>query len=190
MLRDLIIQNRSYRRFDQSAKISSDTIKKWIGLARFSASGKNMQPLKYIVCTGESVVPKIFPYLGWAGYLTDWKGPEPGERPAAYLLMLHDKNLSQNYYCDDGIAAQSILLGAVEDGFGGCIIGTFNKTKVAEIVGVPGNMEILWLVALGKPAETCVIEEVGNGGIKYWRDENGVHHVPKRGLDEIIIKEI
>jgi hypothetical protein len=24
--------------------------------------------------------------------------------------------------------------------------------------------------------------------VKYWRDENQVHHVPKRGLDEIILE--
>jgi nitroreductase len=190
MIRDLIIRNRSYRRFYQNVKNSSETIKKRIELARFSASGRNMQPLKYVICTGYEVVSAIFPYVGWAGYLTDWDGPEPGEQPVAYVVMLHDKNLSANRYCDDGIAVQSILLGAAEDGFGGCIIGTVNKPKVAEIIGLPENMEIVWLIALGKPAETCVIEEVKDENIKYWRDAEGVHHVPKRSLDEIVVKEI
>ena len=190
MIRDLIIKNRSYRRFNQSVKMDSDIIKKWIELARFSASGRNMQSLKYIVCTEEHVVDKIFPHLGWAGYLPDWEGPEKGEQPAAYIVMIHDINIAQNFYCDDGIAVQSILLGAVEDGFGGCIIGTVNKSKVAKIIGLPHNMEILWVVALGKPAEESVLEEVKDGDIKYWRDENGIHHVPKRPLDEIILKNI
>lgn len=190
MIRDLIIRNRSYRRFDQSVKISNKSIRKWIELARFSASGRNMQPLKYVVCTSDDVVSAIFPHVGWAGYLTDWDGPEPGEQPVAYVVMLHDKNLSANRYCDDGIAVQSLLLGAVEDGFGGCIIGTVNKPKVAEIIGLPENMEIVWLIALGKPAETCIIEEVEDGDIKYWRDAESIHHVPKRSLDEIVVKEI
>lgn len=188
MIRDLIIKNRSYRRFDSSVKISYKQIRKWIELARFSASGRNMQPLKYSISIEDETNEKIFPSVGWAGYLTDWKGPKEGERPVAYIAVLHDKTLSENYYCDDGIAIQSILLGAVEAGFGGCIIGTFNKAKVTKTLKLPENMEILWLIALGKPAEECVLDEVKNGDIKYWRDENEIHHVPKRALDEIIFK--
>ncbi len=190
MIRDLIIKNRSYRRFDSSVKISFKQIEKWIELARFSASGRNMQPLKYAVCTDEQTNEKIFPYLGWAGYFTNWKGPEESERPVAYIAVLHDKSLSENYYCDDGIAIQSILLGAVGDGFGGCIIGSVNKRKVAKIFNLPDNLEILWLIALGKPAEKCVLEDVKNNDIKYWRDSGEIHHVPKRPLSEIIFKSI
>lgn len=188
MIRDLITKNRSYRRFDQSVKISSKQIEQWIELARFSASGRNMQPLKYVVCTSEKINDKIFPNLGWAGYLTDWKGPEPGQQPVAYIVVLHDKSLSDGYFCDDGIALQSILLGATEEGFGGCIIGSVNKGKVAKILDLPENLEILWLIALGKPAENVVIDDVVDNDIKYWRDETGIHHVPKRPLNEIIFK--
>ena len=182
----MIIKNRSYRRFDSSVKITIEQIKKWIGLARFSASGRNMQPLKYVVCVNPDLNAKIFTYLGWAGYLTNWKGPAKGERPVAYVAVCNDKNLAVNYYCDDGIAMQSILLGAAEDGFGGCMIGSVNKTKVSKILEIPANLELLWIIALGKPAEECVLEDAVNGDIKYYRDEDDVHHVPKRQLDEII----
>jgi len=117
MIRDLIIKNRSYRRFDASVKITFTQIEKWIELARFSASGRNLQTLKFAVCTEQPATDKIFPHLGWAGFLTEWKGPEEDERPVAYIAVLHDKTLSDHYYCDHGIAMQSILLGAVEDGF-------------------------------------------------------------------------
>jgi nitroreductase len=190
MIRDLITKNRSYRRFDSAVKLSTEQIKKWIELARFSASGRNVQSLKYVVVTNEEVNSEIFSNLGWAGYLANWKGPEEHERPVAYIAVLHDKSLSDNYYCDDGIAVQSILLGAVEDGFGGCIIGTVNKRKVTKILSIPENLEILWLLALGKPAEECILEDVKNNDIKYWRDENDTHHVPKRSLDELILKSI
>lgn len=189
MIRDLIIKNRSYRRFDERVKITVQQLEKWIELARFSASGRNMQSLKYALSVDEKMNAKIFSHLGWAGYLTAWKGPEAGERPVAYIAVLHDKSLADNYYCDDGIAMQSILLGAVEDGFRGCIIGTVNKRKVAKILALPDHLEILWMIALGKPAETCVLEDVKVGDIKYWRDENGVHHVPKRSLDELIFRK-
>lgn len=186
MIRDLIIKNRSYRRFDSTVKITFKQIEEWIELARFSASGRNMQPLKYVVCTNEQINEKIFPNLGWAGFLTNWKGPAENERPVAYVVVLHDISLSSDYYCDDGIAIQSILLGAVEDGFGGCIIGSVNKRKVAKILKLPDNLEILWLIALGKPAEECVLEDMKNNNIEYWRDLNKIHHVPKRALNEII----
>lgn len=190
MIRDLITKNRSYRRYDSSVMIPFKQIKNWIELARFSASGRNIQSLKYAVSITTEINEKIFPNLGWAGYLANWNEPEKKERPVAYIAVLHDKSLSDNYYCDDGIAMQSILLGAVEDGFGGCIIGTVNKSKVAKILSLPIHMEILWIVALGKPVEECLVEDVKNNDIKYWRDENDIHHVPKRLLDEIIFKSL
>lgn len=190
MIRDLILKNRSYRRFDESVKVPVNKLKSWIELARFSASGRNMQPLKYVICTDELINKQIFKQLGWAGYLTNWTGPEEGERPAAYVVVLHDNSLSDNHFCDDGIAVQSILLGAVEDGFGGCIIGSVNKGKVAKLLRLPEHLEILWVIALGKPAEQSKIETTGGNNIKYWRDENGVHHVPKRSLEELIVKTL
>lgn len=187
MLRHLIRKNRSYRRFDSSVKISEEQIFKWIDLARISASGRNAQPLKYAVVTKPDTCADIFPYLGWAGYLSNWKGPVEAERPTAYVAVLQDKAISENYYCDDGIAMQSILLGATEDGYGGCIIGTVNKSKVAKILDLPTHLEILWLIALGKPAEVVVLDEATTD-IKYWRDDKDIHHVPKRPLKDIIVK--
>lgn len=190
MIRDLIIKNRSYRRFNSAIKITQQQIESWIELARFSASGRNMQPLKYAICTNELVNAKIFPNVGWAGYLRHWKGPKEGDRPVAYVAVMHDKSLSDKYFCDDGIAMQSILLGAVEDGFGGCMIGSFNKSKVTRILDLPENLEILWLIALGKPEERSIIDDCKNDEIKYWRDKNELHHVPKRLLNDIIIKKL
>lgn len=189
MIRDLIMKNRSYRRFDSTVKISPDKIEKWIELARFSPSARNLQPLKFAYSTDEEMNKLIFPHLGWAGYLKDWKGPAEGEQPVAYIAVLKDNSLADGVHCDDGIAIQSILLGAVEDGFGGCIIGTVNKSKVAKIFKLPDTLKILWMIALGKPAEKAELETAKDNNIKYWRDGNGVHHVPKRPLDELIIKK-
>ena len=186
MIRDLIQKNRSYRRFDSSIAISEQQIRGWIDLGRMSASGRNMQPLKYVVVTQTETCNEIFPFLGWAGYLSNWKGPAENERPVAYIVVLKDRNISETHYCDDGIAMQSILLGAVEEGFGGCILGSVNKSKVSRTLKLPESLEILWLIALGKPTEKVVLEN-SSGDIKYWRDERDVHHVPKRQLDEIIV---
>ena len=188
MLRDLILKNRSYRRFYQSERISETQLRDWVDLARNSASARNAQPLKYFLSTGEPLNASIFEFLGWAGYLTDWPGPEEGERPSAYIVMLRDTSIPGNYLCDDGIATQSILLGATEAGFGGCIIHAVNRSKLHELLRLTENLEVVQVLALGKPKETVVLDVIKNGEIKYWRDENQVHHVPKRTLDEIIVK--
>jgi nitroreductase len=188
MIRELILKNRSYRRFDQSEKISESQLGEWIDLARNSASARNAQPLKYILSTEETLNSQIFELLAWAGYLTTWSGPEEGERPSAYIVVLNDTHIAGNYFCDDGIAIQSILLGATEAGYGGCIIHSVNRNKLRELLNLSEQYEILYVVALGKPKETVVLDEVKDGDIKYWRDENQVHHVPKRSLEEIILK--
>lgn len=188
MLKDLILKNRSYRRFYQSERISKSQLTDWVDLARCSASARNSQSLKYILSADEPFNAEIFELLAWAGYLTYWKGPEEGERPSAYIVMLHDTLISGNYFCDDGIAAQSILLGATEAGFGGCIIHSVNRNKLKEILKLSDHLEILYVLALGKPKETVALDEVKDNDIKYWRDENQVHHVPKRSLDEIIVE--
>ena len=188
MLRDLILKNRSYRRFYQTERITDLQLCEWVDLARNSASARNAQPLKYLLCSDETINAAVFETLGWAGYLTTWPGPDEGERPSAYIIMLFDTAIPGSYLCDDGIATQSILLGAVESGFGGCIIYTVNRKKLREILQLSEQYEIIQVLALGKPKEVVVLEEMKNGEVKYWRDEDQVHHVPKRALDEIIIQ--
>ena len=187
MIRDLILKNRSFRRFHQQATVDLETLKELVELARFSASGANLQPLKYMLSNDPDKNEMIFRHLAWAGYLTDWPGPENGERPSAYIIILGDTNIKNGHYCDHGIAAQSILLGAVEKGLGGCMIGSIKKNKLRADLRIADHLEILLVIALGKPKETVVLEDAKNGDIKYYRDEKDVHHVPKRRLTEIIL---
>jgi nitroreductase len=188
MIRDLISKNRSYRRFHQEVDIKLETLRELVDLARLSASARNAQPLKYILSCQPQKNSLIFPHLAWAGYLTDWPGPCEGERPSAYIIILEDTEMNQSSDCDHGIAAQSILLGATEKGLGGCMIASIKRQGLRQALEIPPRYEILLVLALGKPKETVVIETVGPGGdTKYWRDSKGVHHVPKRVLDDIII---
>lgn len=189
MLEDLVRINRSCRRFFENHAINTDTLKSLVNLARLSASAANRQPLKYILSKDPVVNQSIFPCLAWAAYLKDWRGPEAGERPSAYIVILGDTAIATNFWCDHGIAAQTILLGAREIGLAGCMIGAFNKERLKEVLTIPPHLEILLVLAIGKPKETCMIESVGeDGDIKYWRDEKGHHHVPKRSLEDIIFK--
>ena len=187
MFIELIKKNRSYRRFFQDEPVSTETLKELLECARLSPSGSNVQPLKYILSNTAEKNAVIFDHLAWAGYLTDWDGPEEGERPAGYIIILGDKEIRDSFGVDHGIAAQSILLGAVDKGLGGCIFGSIQRKKLREALNIPSRFDILLIIALGKPKETVVLEDAGeNGDIKYYRDEKQVHHVPKRTLDELI----
>ena len=189
VIEKLIKKNRSYRRFDENFKVEMNTLRDLVELAGLSASGGNIQPLKYILSCDTKKNALIFPNLAWAGYLKDWDGPCEGERPSAYIIILGDKEITRSFGCDHGIAAQSITLGAAEKGLGGCMIGSINRKELRHCLHIPERYEILLAIALGKPAETVVIEKAGPGGdIKYWRDEKSIHHVPKKPLDEIIFK--
>lgn len=188
MLADLVKRNRSYRRFYEEEAISRETLLQLIDLARLSPSGANRQTLRYYLSCDKTTNEKIFPALGWAAYLKEWKGPEVGERPSAYIVIVQDEQQKAIGGPAYGIAAQSILLGGVEVGLGGCMIGNLQRPALREALNIPESLEILLVIALGKPKECVVIDEIeADGDIKYWRDENQVHHVPKLKLKDIVM---
>jgi nitroreductase len=188
MIQELICKNRSYRRFYEDADIDIQTLKSLVDLARLSPSSRNLQPLKYIISNNRKINEKIFETLAWAGYLKEWNGPVEGERPSAYIIIAVDKNITQGKpEYDEGIVSQSILLGAVEQGLGGCIIASIKRQELAEILNLSAQYEIPLVIALGKPKEKVVITDVKDNDIKYFRDENEVHYVPKRSLYDIIL---
>jgi nitroreductase len=188
VIRDLIISNRSCRRFHEEVPVERRTLEELVDLARLSASAANLQPLKYILSYEPQENARIFPHLAWAAYLKEWAGPAPGERPAGYIIILGDNQISKSFGCDHGIAAQSILLGAREKGLAGCMIGLIKREELRETLAISSRYDILLVIALGKPREQVVIDELAPGGdIKYWRDRDAVHHVPKRSLKEVII---
>ena len=189
MIRELILANRSFRRFEQNATVETDVLRELIDLARCSASAANRQPLKYMISNTPERNGIVFPTLSWAGDLKNWPGPAEGERPSAYIVILGDTRISSGFGCDHGIAAQSILLGAAERGLGGCMFGAIERNQLRSGLAIPDYLEILLVIALGRPAEKVVLEDVESecGKTLYYRDESDVHHVPKRGLDEVIL---
>jgi nitroreductase len=188
LLLELVVKNRSYRRFDQNCAIDRATLLDLVDLARQTPSGANLQPLKYLLSHRADRNALIFPGLSWAGYLKEWSGPAEGERPSAYLIVLGDTAIAKNFAFDAGIAAQTIMLGAVELGLGGCIIGNVRRDELRLALQIPQRYEILLVLALGKPVEEVALENLpADGSIKYWRDERRVHHVPKRSLAEVFV---
>ncbi len=189
MIRDLLTENRSCRRFYQEVAIERETLRELVDLTRLSASGSNRQPLKYILSGDPQKNALIFSCVGWAIFNGRRDpGPPEGERPSAHIIVLGDTEIRKTFGCDHGIAAQSILLGAREKGLGGCMHGSVKKDELSKALGILPRYEILLVISLGKPKEKVVLETVGpDGDTRYWRDSDDVHHVPKRRLDDIII---
>ena len=79
------------------------------------------------------------------------------------------------------------MLGATEAGLGGCIIASIKREELCEELKIPDKYEILFILALGKPVENVIIDEIKDNDVKYWRDKKGNHHVPKRNLKELIL---
>jgi nitroreductase len=186
-VKELATKNRSYRRFQESEPVSVDQLKSLVELARLSASAGNLQPLKFLLSYDPVRNGAIFSCLRWESFIKNFPAPGQGRRPSAYIVVLGDSFITTNFWCNHGIAAQSILLGAVEMGFGGYIVTDIDRQTLSGFLKIPEHLEILLVIAIGLPRERIVITEAVDGKVTYWRDINKVHHVPKRSLNEIIL---
>ena len=182
---EAIRKRRSIRRFKQK-EIKYELLLKFVDMARIAPSASNLQPLEYIIVNKKEIVDKIFPNLGWAGYLGKEGPPPEGKRPVSYIVVLINKNIkAPTPLRDVGAAVENILLAAVEEGIGTCWIGSINRKNVENILKVPENYLIDSIIALGYPDEESIIEEAKDS-IKYWKDKRGIMHVPKRKLYDIV----
>lgn len=188
MIKELALKNRSYRRFDANVLVNTQTLYDLVELARICPSAANLQPIKYYLSNSADLNDIIFSTLAWAGYLKDWAGPQQDEQPSAYIIILGDKSIKADFGIDPGIVAQTMLLGAVEKGLGGCMIASVRRQELHQALNLPDELEIVLVIALGKPVETVVLEDLPtDGSIRYYRDAQQVHHVPKRSLQDLIV---
>lgn len=187
--KEMVLKNRSYRRFDEAHSLDRETLVDLVDCARQVPSGSNLQALRYIVSCAPEMNSNIFATLAWAAYLPEWPGPEPGERPTGYIVIVTPEPLGDITRVDLGIAAQTIVLGAAARGLGGCMFANIKRTALRKLLSLPENMAIPLVIALGKPVEKVVLEEVGgDGSIRYYRTADGEHHVPKRSLEEVLLQ--
>lgn len=191
MLKDLLEKDRSCRGYNESRKLTRQELVELVEYTRLCPSSANMQPLKYYLAWEAEPVAKIQAHTRWAGALTDRKLPEEGKYPTAFIVICQDTRISDNmtmFLKDVGIVAQTILLAATERGLGGCMIGSFYAAGVKESLGLSDYLAPLLVVALGEPAEQVLLEDAPEGAsVKYYRDSQDVHHVPKRKLEELIL---
>ena len=192
----LVRSCRSYRRFDESSRISPDLLVGLVDLARLCANGANAQRLRFRVVSDADECAAVFDQLAWAGYFKDWDGPEPGERPSGYVVIAAERTVAGKPAApitevDCGIAAQTMMLAAraATPSFGGCMLKAF-KPALADVLDIDTERYELKLVcAFGISAEEVRLEPLESApeDIKYWRDEAGVHHVPKRDLAAVLL---
>ena len=191
MFKDLVKKNRSYRGYDENRKISREELMEFVDCARFAPSSVNRQPFKYMLAYTQEDLDKIQPLTGWARALPHMKLPHPGKCPTAFIVICQDTEWDADlnrYIRDVGIVAQTMLLAAVEKGLGGIMIGNFSPEKLAKALELPDNIIPMLIVAFGKPDEQIVLTEVEEGeSIQYYRDEQDVHYVPKRKLEDIVL---
>ncbi len=185
---ELVEASRSIRRFDEDESMDIKTLQELVDTARYTPSAANKQPLRYVLSSNADLNQQIFGCLTWAAALPDWPGPGPGERPTGYIVILEDTRVSGTGWMDQGIAAQTMLLAARAKGYGGCMLAAVNRKELGRILELQKNYSILLVLALGRPNEQVVLEESVSGqSLDYYRDEQDVHHVPKRPLAETVL---
>ena len=191
MFMDLVKSSRSWRGYDETRKLTRQELAAFVDCARFAPSSVNRQPFQYYLACEQAQLDLIQPLTGWARALPEKRLPYPGKRPTGFIVIcqntLWDADLSR-YQRDVGIAAQTILLAATEAGLGGIMIGNFSPAKLSEALRLPAHLTPMLILALGKPDEEIVLTEAAPGeSLKYYRDENDVHYVPKRRLEYVIL---
>lgn len=188
---NIFFNNRSFRTFTDK-KISKEDLNTMIENARYSASARNAQNIRYALISSDEICDEIFPLTAWAGAI-EWN-PNKEEAPTTYIILClpNDKNLNYNMnYFDMGLAAQNILLTANSLGYGGCILASFNKIKTKELLNLPENYNCEIMIALGEPNEKASIIDAKDGNTKYHRDvENRHNYVPKILIQDLIIKNL
>lgn len=190
-LSELVLKSRSYRSFLPGGRIPHDKLVDFADTARYCPSSINMQVLKYRITDEPEECASLLSCLRFARLL-DIPLPPEGHGPAAYITVCHDTAISENmprFDRDVGIVAQTIMLAAAEAGYGGCMVGAFDAAEVSAVLRLPDGISPRLVLALGIPDETVVITDSipGNAdSVRYFRT-GGLHCVPKRPLEEVLI---
>lgn len=187
-IKEAIMKRRTIRKFTQE-KISEDKLIELIDCARVAAYGANMQPLKFRIITDDNELSSIFPMTKWAGYLSDGT-PKEDERPTAYIVILGDRDIKSNgaFEVEAGAAVTTMMLEAVEMGLATCWLGAIDRENIKNSLEIPKNFDVLYLLALGYPKQESKMCDMKDNDVKYFLDENAVINVPKRSLEDVIVK--
>lgn len=184
MIRELLLKNRSYRSFDASVSVPKETLLSFVDNVRYTPSTRNAQGLRFRLCYEKAECDQVLALTKWAGALKNRHFPPEGHEPTAFIVICAEQDV---FLRDVGIAAQTIMLSATEEGLGGCMIGSFDEAKICELLEIPSNLRPRLILALGRPDETVVLEDAEGSNLTYYRDEMDVHHVPKLKIEDILL---
>jgi len=182
---DLAVERRTIRKF-RPHPVPRDLLERLVNAARLAPSAANVQPLEFIVVDGAAAKAEVFPALKWAAYIAPAGDPRPGEEPAAYVVCLVNSKLREKMFeYDVGAAMENMILVALSEGVGACWLLSIDRDRLRAALGVPEGYRIDSVLALGYPAEAPAAEVMGES-CRYWKDEAGRLHVPKRALATVI----
>lgn len=185
---ELALKARSCRRFVEDQPLGYADLDWLCACARLAPSGRNAQELRFIEIVEKETCAKVFAHTRWAGAIKDGI-PKEGERPTAFIAVLMPEKSSEVLCFDMGIACQTIQLAATSRGWGCCMIYSYDHKEVADILNIPENLKPGLLLALGLALEERAVSNARAGdSLKYWRDDQGVHHVPKLELEDLVLK--
>ena len=191
MLKDLLIADRSCRGFSQDRRVTKEELTEFVDLTRYAPASLNIQPLKYYVVAEKEMVDQVFALTGWAKMRPEYNLPHEGKEPTGFVVICQDTAIDANtnrFLKDVGIVAHTMLLAATEKGLGGCMLGTFKAGSLSTLLNMPETIKPILVVAFGKPDEKIVLTEIPeDGDSRYYRDENDIHYVPKRSLEDILL---
>ncbi|MDP7416074.1 MAG: nitroreductase family protein [Dehalococcoidales bacterium] len=185
---EAVNKRRSIREFKDIA-VPYDMLEKCVDAARLAPSTRNRQPCEYIIVDDEPLLPQVFDTVRlW------FATPPPGRRPRAYIITLVNSTsenelggVRKTTIYDVGMAAENIMLVALEHGLGTCAILSYQERVLRQTLNIPAKYEIALMLALGFPDESPVVEAAA-GSVRLWRDHQGVRHIPKRNLKDIFYR--
>jgi nitroreductase len=185
------LKRRAIRRYKETP-VPYNVLEKCVDAARLAPSGRNHQVCEYIAINDAEVLPGVFENIGGSMKLPPEKGgPRPENTPKAYIIVLINKSWEGEAsrrrisYYDVGMAAENIILVALEQGLGTCPILMFDESNLKPILNVPDEYDIALVIAMGYPGEKSVAE-VATDSVTGWVDEKLVRHVPKRRLEDVL----
>ncbi len=181
---------RTYRRFEQRP-VAPEILTEAVDAARIASCGANRQTVRYIIVESADVVAAVQPLVHWAAYLPPEQGaPKPDELPTAFIAILQDDNLPGASDVDVGLALGSLTAAAWAHGVGSCIMGAINRPALTELLALPEGVRLCYMVALGYPTHESHLVSMQDGDVKYYLDDNRDFCVPKRGMEEVLLKKM
>ena len=185
-----LVTRRTYRRFAQKP-VPQDVVDDIVEAVRLSSCGANRQALRLVVVQSPEMVAKVQPLVKWAAYLPPEQGmPKADETPTLYVAVLQDSSAPGDLSTDTGIALANMTLAAWDKEVGSCIMGAIDRPALTRLLALPDGVRLCYMVALGYPTHASKLVEMQGGSVKYYLDENRGYCVPKRSMDEVLLKTL